>query len=94
MRASQRSRQSQDPRHAGKCGPDLESVSLNVQIRALVKTEAALLRVQVTQGSEKRQLLYCRRRHNYGARTEAGGTLPHNGYTPTVQGKRAGKTEA
>ena len=59
-----------------------------------IKTEAALLRVQVTQGSEKWQLLYCRRRHNYGARTEAGGTLPHNGYTPTIQGKRAGKTEA
>lgn len=89
MRASQRSRQPQDPRHAGKCGPGLESVPFNVQIRALDKDENSTVRVQVTQGSEKRQLLCCRRRHNYGARMEAEGTLLHNGYTPTIQGKRA-----
>lgn len=51
--------------------------------------KAALLRVQVTQGSEKWQLLYFRRRHNYGSWIEAEGTLPHNGYTLTIQGKRA-----
>ena len=89
MRASQRSRQSQDPRHAGKCGPDLESVSLNVQIRALDKDESSTVTCAGNTGSEKWQLLYCRRRHNYGAWIEAEGTLPHNGYTLTIQGKRA-----
>lgn len=41
-----------------------------------MKTEAELLRVQLTQGSEKWQLLRCGRRHNQGARDAQGALLP------------------
>lgn len=51
-----------------------------------MKTEAELLRVQLTQGSEKWQLLCCGRHHNHGAR-ETQGALLHDGRTPHRPGE-------
>lgn len=36
---AQRQRDQHDPRHGGKCDPDLESVLFNIHIRALDKDE-------------------------------------------------------